>query len=149
MKHKLFISMFILSSVGLANPNTTTTEETINLAQSHIQQTPTQNQPRFSTTQPQSQDSNVAQPMNPPLQNQPTPNQPNPQVQNIPPNIQNNGGRNYGVSLQTILDKVYQMYPGAFITDVDYKGFGYEVEINDNLELFFDMNGNLIGQKWD
>ncbi|TLD86285.1 hypothetical protein LS69_006220 [Helicobacter sp. MIT 05-5294] len=37
------------------------------------------------------------------------------------------------------------MYPGAFITDIGYKGFGYEIEINDNLELYFDGSGRLIG----
>ena len=50
---------------------------------------------------------------------------------------------------QGIIAKVQQMYPGAFITDMDYEGWGYEVEINDSLELFFDNNGNFLGQKWD
>lgn len=55
---------------------------------------------------------------------------------------------NQGVP-QNIITKVQQMYPGAFITDMDYEGWGYEVEVNDHLELFFDNNGNLLGQKWD
>lgn len=50
---------------------------------------------------------------------------------------------------QNIITKVQQVYPGAFITDMDYEGWGYEVEVNDHLELFFDNNGNLLGQKWD
>lgn len=50
---------------------------------------------------------------------------------------------------QNIIAKVQQMYPGAFITDMDYEGWGYEVEVNDHLELFFDNNGNFLGQKWD
>ena len=50
---------------------------------------------------------------------------------------------------QGIIAKVQQMYPSAFITDMDYEGWGYEVEINDSLELFFDNNGNFLGQKWD
>ena len=50
---------------------------------------------------------------------------------------------------QGIIAKIQQMYPGAFITDMDYEGWGYEVEINDSLELFFDNNGNFLGQKWD
>lgn len=50
---------------------------------------------------------------------------------------------------QNIIAQIQQMYPGAFITDMDYEGWGYEVEINDHLELFFDNNGKLLGQKWD
>lgn len=50
---------------------------------------------------------------------------------------------------QNIITKVQQMYPGAFITDMDYEGWGYEVEVNDNFDLYFDNNGNLLGQKWD
>ena len=71
-----------------------------------------------------------------------TQNQPNPaQPMAMPypnPNIQ-----------QNIIAQIQQMYPGAFITDMDYEGWGYEVEINDHLDLFFDNNGKFLGQKWD
>ncbi|TLD80044.1 hypothetical protein LS70_009385 [Helicobacter sp. MIT 11-5569] len=133
MKSKI-LSMALLGSILFANSNTIPTEEVLNIQPHATQQAaPTQNQ-----AQPSIQDSNTAP--------APAPTQ-NPQMQNMP--YPNNARANYGVPLQTILNKVSQMYPGSFITDVDYKGFGYEIEINDNLELFFDMNGNLIGQKWD
>lgn len=69
-----------------------------------------------------------------------------PQAQ--PVAIQHTPYPNQGVP-QNIIAKVQSMYPGAFITDMDYEGWGYEVEVNDHLELFFDNNGNLLGQKWD
>lgn len=76
---------------------------------------------------------------------QPQPTQSAPQAQ---PMIQHTPYPNQGVP-QNIIAKVQQMYPGAFITDMDWEGWGYEVEVNDHLELFFDNNGNLLGQKWD
>ncbi len=83
-------------------------------------------------------------------QNQPTQSvQPAPQAQNAPQQMLTPMPYpNQGVP-QNIIAKVQQMYPGAFITDMDYEGWGYEVEVNDHLELFFDNNGNLLGQKWD
>ena len=132
MKSKLFIYIFF-NSVLLANPNIPT-EETINLPNHKLQATPTNSMPTQST-QPHIQENNAIQsaPMQP-IHNMPYPN---------------NNEMAYGASLQTIFTKVHQMYPGSHITDVDYKGFGYEIEINDSLELFFDRNGNLLGQKWD
>lgn len=155
MKQKAFIPL-ILSTILSAN--SLPTEEVISMPQTTHQNAQTQNSPAQNPqTQPQSpnQDSVVTQV---PIQSHNTlaPNQPDviqPQQTQNPhnqpmPNASYTGG-NYGASLQTILNKARQMYPGAFITDIDYKGFGYEVEINDNLELFFDHNGNFIGQKWD
>lgn len=138
MKTKL-LSMLFLSSALLANPNPPA-EETINLSQTPQQDTtPTQNQ---TPTQPM-QPTPPAQGNN--AMHQPAPAQP---MHNMPyPN--NMGGGYGGASLQNIFAKVQQMYPGSFVTDVDYKGFGYEIEINDSLELLFDMNGNLLWQKWD
>lgn len=135
MKTKL-LSMLFLSSALLANPNPPA-EETINLPQTSQQATtPTQNQ---TPTQPMQQ--------TPPAQGNNAIQQPAP-MHNMPyPN--NMGGSYGGASLQKIFAKVQQMYPGSFVTDVDYKGFGYEIEINDGLELLFDMNGNLLWQKWD
>lgn len=48
-----------------------------------------------------------------------------------------------------INESIQKLYPGAFITDLDFEPYGYEVEINGGLELYFDRNGNLLGQKWD
>ena len=80
-------------------------------------------------------------------QNQPTqPTQSVPQAQ--PVAIQPMPYPNQNVP-QNIIAKVQKMYPGAFITDMDYEGWGYEVEVNEHLELFFDNNGNFLGQKWD
>lgn len=138
MKTKL-LSMLFLSSALLANPNPPA-EETINLSQTSQQATtPTQNQTSTQPMQPTppAQGNNAMQ--------QPAPIQP---MHNMP--YSNNMGGGYGgASLQNIFAKVQQMYPGSFVTDVDYKGFGYEIEINDSLELLFDMNGNLLWQKWD
>lgn len=78
---------------------------------------------------------------NPTTQATPNPAQPIAQPMAMPypnPNIQ-----------QNIIAQIQQMYPGAFITDMDYEGWGYEVEINDHLDLFFDNNGKFLGQKWD
>ncbi|WP_300763186.1 PepSY-like domain-containing protein [Helicobacter sp. UBA3407] len=136
MKFKLFIYI-ILNSVLLANPNIPI-EETTNLPQSpatnQVTTTPTNSMPTQSA-QPHIQENNT-------IQSAPT--QP---IQNML--YPNNNEMGYGASLQTIFAKVHQMYPSSHITDVDYKGFGYEIEINDSLELFFDRNGNLLGQKWD
>ncbi|WP_297810637.1 PepSY-like domain-containing protein [uncultured Helicobacter sp.] len=122
MKSKLFLSLLFSSSALLANP-TTPIEETIPLQNQTQQTAPTVNQI-------------------PPTQGNMTPTQP----MNTYPN---NAMGGYSASLQNIFTKVQQIYPGSFITDVDYKGFGYEIEINDSLELLFDMNGNLLWQKWD
>lgn len=135
MKSKLFIYI-IFNSVLLANPNIPTeeTKPTQSLATQQVTTTLTNSMPTQST-QPHIQENNAIQsaPMQP-IHNMPYPN---------------NNEMAYGTSLQTIFTKVHQMYPGSHITDVDYKGFGYEIEINDSLELFFDRNGNLLGQKWD
>lgn len=152
MKTKL-LSMMFLSSVLSANPPT---EEIINLPQSQEAQQTTA--PMQNPMQTQNLTQNPTQPTPQAHSNNailPTPlqqAQPQPQTQqpmhNMPyPN--NMGGGYGGASLQNIFAKVQQMYPGSFVTDVDYKGFGYEIEINDSLELLFDMNGNLLWQKWD
>ncbi|MEC5166760.1 hypothetical protein RCH18_002508 [Flavobacterium sp. PL11] len=45
---------------------------------------------------------------------------------------------------QTILDYVAANYPANFITDWDLETNYQEVELNNNLELEFDLNGNFI-----
>ena len=50
---------------------------------------------------------------------------------------------------QKITSTIQQMYPGVFIRDVDFEPYGYEVELSNMMELYFDANGNLLGQKWD
>lgn len=133
------LSLLFLSSALLANPNPPA-EETINLSQtpqyatmSAQNQAPTQ--PMQQT--PSAQGNNAIQ--------QPAPMQPMHNM-SYPNNMVGGYG---GASLQKVFAKVQQMYPGSFVTDVDYKGFGYEIEINDSLELLFDMGGNLLWQKWD
>lgn len=49
----------------------------------------------------------------------------------------------------TINTQIQKLYPGAFIVDVDYEAYGYEIKLNNYMELYFDRNGNLLGQKWD
>ncbi|WP_051604757.1 PepSY-like domain-containing protein [Helicobacter rodentium] len=133
------LSLLFLSSALLANPNPPA-EETINLSQT----------PQYATMSAQNQA--PTQPMQQTLSaqgnnaiQQPAPMQP---MHNM--SYPNNMAGGYGgASLQKVFAKVQQMYPGSFVTDVDYKGFGYEIEINDSLELLFDMGGNLLWQKWD
>lgn len=50
---------------------------------------------------------------------------------------------------QKITTTIQQMYPGVFITDVDWEPYGYEIELSNRMEMHFDTNGNLLGQKWD
>ncbi|EAL5740670.1 hypothetical protein DR740_04525 [Campylobacter lari] len=67
--------------------------------------------------------------------------------QNMPqhnPYVQNY----YGLS-KPIMDKIQSSFPGAFIVDVDWEEFGYEIKLSNNMEMFFDRNGNFLGQKWD
>ncbi|HEC1746126.1 TPA: PepSY-like domain-containing protein [Campylobacter lari] len=54
----------------------------------------------------------------------------------------------YGFS-KPIMDKIQSSFPGAFIVDVDWEEFGYEIKLSNNMEMFFDRNGNFLGQKWD
>lgn len=54
----------------------------------------------------------------------------------------------YGLS-KPIMDKIQSSFPGAFIVDVDWEEFGYEIKLSNNMEMFFDRNGNFLGQKWD
>ncbi|MCX2682752.1 PepSY-like domain-containing protein [Campylobacter sp. MIT 21-1685] len=48
-----------------------------------------------------------------------------------------------------IMQQINSMYPGVFIKDIDWKAYGYEVELSNYMELFFDRQGNLLGQKFD
>ncbi|EAK0959156.1 hypothetical protein A0Z08_07905 [Campylobacter lari] len=54
----------------------------------------------------------------------------------------------YGLS-KPIIDKIQSSFPGAFIVDVDWEEFGYEIKLSNNMEMFFDRNGNFLGQKRD
>ncbi|MCR8686465.1 PepSY-like domain-containing protein [Campylobacter sp. 1569] len=54
----------------------------------------------------------------------------------------------YGLS-KPIMDKIQSSFPRAFIVDVDWEEFGYEIKLSNNMEMFFDRNGNFLGQKWD
>lgn len=50
---------------------------------------------------------------------------------------------------QKIMTTIQKMYPGVFIVDVDFEPYGYEIELSNRMEMHFDKNGNLLGQKWD
>ncbi len=56
--------------------------------------------------------------------------------------------QNYGLPPK-IMQTINQMYPGVYIRDVDYEAYGYEVELGNRMDLFFDRAGNLLGQKYD
>ncbi|KAA6225035.1 MULTISPECIES: PepSY-like domain-containing protein [unclassified Campylobacter] len=58
--------------------------------------------------------------------------------------------QNYsGILPQNVINYIQSNYPNTFITDIDYKGYGWEVELSNNLEVFFDKNGNYLGAQWD
>ena len=40
---------------------------------------------------------------------------------------------------------VTKNYPNTIITEVDKKGFGYKIELNNGLEMMFGQNGNFMG----
>lgn len=42
----------------------------------------------------------------------------------------------YGLS-KPIMDKIQSSFPGAFIVDVDWEEFGYEIKLSNNMEMFF------------
>ena len=50
---------------------------------------------------------------------------------------------------QKIMNTIQKMYPGAFIIDIDWESYGYEIELSNRMEMHFDRNGNFLGQKWD
>lgn len=50
---------------------------------------------------------------------------------------------------QNIMETIQKMYPGVFITDVDWEPYGYEIELSNRMEMHFDTKGNLLGQKYD
>ena len=55
---------------------------------------------------------------------------------------------NYGLPPK-IMQTINQMYPGVYVRDIDYEAYGYEVELSNRMELFFDREGKLLGQKYD
>ena len=50
---------------------------------------------------------------------------------------------------QSITEQIAKLYPGAYVVDIDYEPYGYEVDLNNRMQLHFDTRGNLLGQKWD
>ncbi|HEF1471194.1 TPA: PepSY-like domain-containing protein [Campylobacter coli] len=50
---------------------------------------------------------------------------------------------------KNINSQIQNLHPGAFIVDVDWEEYGYEVKLNNFMELYFDRNGNFLGQKFD
>ncbi|TQR30332.1 hypothetical protein DMB92_07680 [Campylobacter sp. MIT 99-7217] len=54
----------------------------------------------------------------------------------------------YGLP-QNINDQIQKLYPGSFVVDIDLEAYGYEIKLNNRMELYFDMNGRFLGQKFD
>ncbi|MCW1331481.1 PepSY-like domain-containing protein [Campylobacter jejuni] len=50
---------------------------------------------------------------------------------------------------KNITSQIQNLYPGAFIVDIDWEAYGYEVKLNNYMELYFDRNGNFLGQEFD
>lgn len=46
---------------------------------------------------------------------------------------------------KNINSQIQNLHPGAFIVDVDWEEYGYEVKLNNFMELYFDRNGNFLG----
>ncbi|WP_392389816.1 PepSY-like domain-containing protein [Campylobacter subantarcticus] len=76
-------------------------------------------------------------------------NQPNAQYYQEPMQQAYPYAQNYYGLSKPIMDKIQSSFPGAFIVDVDWEDFGYEIKLSNNMEMFFDRNGNFLGQKWD
>ena len=49
-----------------------------------------------------------------------------------------------GIAPQTIADYVSTNYPKAGINEISRVTYGYEVELNNNVELHFDSQGNFL-----
>ncbi|MCO5248666.1 MAG: PepSY-like domain-containing protein [Chitinophagales bacterium] len=47
-----------------------------------------------------------------------------------------------GLLPKNILEYVQAHYPNLFIVEVDYETYGYEIELNNDIDLHFDSNGN-------
>lgn len=58
-------------------------------------------------------------------------------------------GMAYGGVPQAAMTKIQQMYPGSFVTDIDWEPYGIEVELNGYLKVFVDHNGNILGAAYD
>lgn len=50
---------------------------------------------------------------------------------------------------KNITSQIQNLYPGAFIVDMDWEAYGYEIKLNNYMELYFDRNGNFLGQEFD
>ncbi|KAA6225034.1 MULTISPECIES: PepSY-like domain-containing protein [unclassified Campylobacter] len=58
--------------------------------------------------------------------------------------------QNYtGFLPQKAMNYIQRNYPNTFIKDIDFEGYGWEVELSNNLDVYFDRNGNFLGAKWD
>lgn len=55
----------------------------------------------------------------------------------------------YGGIPQDSMNKIQQMYPGSFVTDIDWEPYGIEVELNGYLKVFMDHGGNILGAAYD
>lgn len=54
----------------------------------------------------------------------------------------------YGLP-QKAMNTIQKTYPGVYIKDIDFEGYGFEVELTNFMKMYFDRNGNLLGQAWD
>lgn len=51
--------------------------------------------------------------------------------------------------IPAIVEYVNQNYPGLFITEIELENNGYEVELSNGIELYFDLDGNFISEDLD
>ena len=54
-----------------------------------------------------------------------------------------------GIILKAIRNYVKKNFPGTFVTSVEKKSSGYEVELNDGIELKFNLLGGFKSMKMD
>ncbi|WP_157151776.1 PepSY-like domain-containing protein [Brachyspira sp. SAP_772] len=50
---------------------------------------------------------------------------------------------------KTVANTVAMTFPNAIITKIEKKWNLYEVKLNNSMELYIDVNGQLLGQKFD
>ena len=54
----------------------------------------------------------------------------------------------YGLP-QKAMNTIQKTYPGVYIKDIDFEGYGFKVELTNFMEMYFDRNGNFLCQKCD
>ena len=54
-----------------------------------------------------------------------------------------------GVLPQGIASSVLELYPNVPVMRAEKKWHGYELKLGNRMEMYFDFDGRLLGQKWD